>query len=155
MSNTTQIAKHIKEVFFGGNWTWVNLETSLKEVSWQQATTKVYQLNTIAQLTFHIDYYTRAIISVLQGEKLVAHDKYSFDCPEISNETDWELLKTNAFKNATTLIGLVENNADEVLNTIFVEEKYGNYWRNFHGFLEHTHYHLGQIVVIKKILQSH
>jgi hypothetical protein len=84
----------------------------------------------------------------------VAHDKYSFDCPEILNEEDWSLLKAKAFANAKTIINLFENVDDEILTKVFVEEKYGNYWRNFHGFLEHTHYHLGQIVVIKKVLKA-
>jgi len=33
-----------------------------------------------------------------------------------------------------------------------VEEKYGNYQRNIDGMIEHSYYHLAQIVVIKKIL---
>jgi len=32
--------------------------------------------------------------------------------------------------------------------------KYGNYFRNIVGVIEHIHYHLGQIVLIKKILVS-
>lgn len=31
----------------------------------------------------------------------------------------------------------------------FSEGKYGNYFRNIQGIIEHTHYHLGQIVFIK------
>jgi hypothetical protein len=36
----------------------------------------------------------------------------------------------------------------------FWGEKYGNFYRNFHGIIEHGHYHLGQIVLIKKIIQQ-
>jgi hypothetical protein len=35
----------------------------------------------------------------------------------------------------------------------FTSEKYGNYYRNLQGIIEHTHYHLGQIVIIKKMLK--
>jgi hypothetical protein len=31
-----------------------------------------------------------------------------------------------------------------------VEEKYGSVLRNIMGVIEHTHYHLGQIVLLKK-----
>ena len=31
-------------------------------------------------------------------------------------------------------------------------EKYGNYFRNLTGIIEHLHYHLGQIVLIKKLI---
>lgn len=36
----------------------------------------------------------------------------------------------------------------------FSDKKYGNYYRNLHGIIEHTHYHLGQIVLIKKLLDD-
>lgn len=36
----------------------------------------------------------------------------------------------------------------------FADPKYGNYYRNLHGIIEHTHYHLGQIVLIKKLLKD-
>ena len=32
------------------------------------------------------------------------------------------------------------------------DEKYGNYYRNVHGIIEHSHYHLGQILLVKKLL---
>ena len=62
MNISQQIAKHFKEVYFGGNWTDVNLKDSLKDISWQQATTKLYSFNTIAALVYHIDYYVTAIL---------------------------------------------------------------------------------------------
>jgi len=77
MNLTNQIAKHFRDVHFGGNWTSVNLKETLTDVTWQQATTKIYSLNTIATLVFHINYYISAVTKVLQGEPLTAHDKYS------------------------------------------------------------------------------
>ena len=41
---------------------------------------------------------------------------------------------------------------DEILHQTFVDEKYGNYYRNLVGIIEHGYYHLGQIVILKKIL---
>jgi hypothetical protein len=38
------------------------------------------------------------------------------------------------------------------LNEVFVDEKYGTYQRNIGGMIEHSYYHLGQIVLLKKIL---
>ena len=39
MNLTAQIAKHIRDVHFGGNWTASNLKDQLAGLSWQQATT--------------------------------------------------------------------------------------------------------------------
>lgn len=67
MNTPQQLAKHFRDVHFGGNWTCVNLKDTLKGVSWQQATAKVQDCNTIAVLVFHIHYYVAAVLKVLQG----------------------------------------------------------------------------------------
>ena len=46
----------------------------------------------------------------------------------------------------------MEQLPETMLWETFADEKYGNYYRNIHGIIEHTHYHLGQIVLIKKIV---
>jgi hypothetical protein len=154
MKIAAQIAKHIREVHFGGNWTAVNLKDTLHDIDWQQATTRIDSLNTIAALVFHMHYYVDVIINVLKGQPLNAHDKYSFDVPPIQSQQDWQNLVNILWTDAETLTGLVEQLPDEKLDHIFVNEKYGNYLRNFQGLIEHTHYHLGQIVLIKKMLQK-
>ena len=152
MNLTAQIAKHFRDVHFGGNWTSVNLKETLADVNWQQATTKIYSLNTIATLVFHINYYISAVTKVLQGEPLTAHDKYSFDLPPIQNQADWEKLLNKTWSDAEIFVKLIEQLPESKLGETFSDEKYGNYYRNIHGIIEHTHYHLGQIVLIKKVL---
>ena len=149
---TTQIAKHFREVHFGGNWTAVNLKDSLEGITWQQATTMVYSFNTIAALVYHMNYYVIAILKVLQGGPLDAHDKYSFDLPPIQSQDDWEKLLNKFWDDAENFSGLIEQLPESKLWETFSNEKYGNYYRNIHGIIEHLHYHLGQIVLIKKIL---
>ena len=152
MSLTGQIAKHFREVHFGGNWTSVNLKESLADVSWQQATTQVYSFNTIATLVYHTNYYVSAVLKVLQGEPLHAKDKYSFELPSILSQQDWENLLNKTWTEAETFASLVEQLPESKLGETFCGEEYGNYYRNIHGIIEHTHYHLGQIVLIKKML---
>jgi uncharacterized damage-inducible protein DinB len=152
MNLLSQIAKHFREVHFGNNWTDVNLKDSLEGIAWQQATTKIYSLNTIAVLVFHMNYYSNAVMSVLQGKPLNSQHKFSFDCPPIESEEDWQKLKDKTWADAETFAGLVEKLPESKLGETFFDEKYGNYYRNIHGVIEHCHYHLGQIVLIKKIL---
>jgi hypothetical protein len=154
MNTSLQIAKHLRAVYFGGNWTSVNLKSTLSDVIWQQATTRVNTLNTIADLVFHINYYVRAVSGVLQGELLTAHDKYSFDHSPVMSEGDWKTLLETTWAYAETFASLIEQLPENKLEDTFVEEKYGNYYRNLLGVIEHTHYHLGQIVLLKKILLS-
>lgn len=152
MNFSSRIAKHLRDVHFGGNWTSVNLKETLKDVSWQEATTEVHSLNTIAALVFHINYYIDAVSKVLQGESLTAKDKYSFDVPPIQSQDDWENLLSKTWSDAENFAFLIEQLPDSKLDETFVDEKYGRYYRNLHGIIEHVHYHLGQIILIKKLL---
>ncbi|QMU31351.1 DUF1572 domain-containing protein [Adhaeribacter radiodurans] len=147
-----QIAKHLRDVYFGGNWTSVNLKDTLADISWQQSITKVYNLNTIAALVFHINYYVSVVLKVLQGEPLNASDKFSFDLSPITSKEDWQNLTNKTLAEAELLAAEIEKLEEVQLFEVFTESKYGNYYRNLHGITEHTHYHLGQIFLIKKIL---
>lgn len=152
MHTSAQIAKHFREVFFGGNWCTVSLKDTLSDVSREQANTTVHSLHTITALTYHIGYYVTAVLQVLEGGSLDAHDKYSFDHPEIASEQDWQQLQEKIWQEAEAFATLIAKLPEEVLFQDFTEAKYGIYFRNLVGIIEHTHYHLGQIVLIKKIL---
>jgi hypothetical protein len=154
MSLTKQIAKHFRDVHFGGNWTSVNLKDSLAGVNMQQATTKVYSFNTIATLVYHMNYYVSVVLKVFQGEQLKGSDKYSFALPPVQTQEEWEKLLDKTWKDAEQFAGLVEQLPESKLWDDFSDNKYGNYYRNIHGITEHCHYHLGQIVLIKKILMA-
>jgi uncharacterized damage-inducible protein DinB len=152
MNWAAQIAKHFREVHFGGNWTSVNLKETLADLTWQQAAAQVHSFNTIAALLYHMNYYVSAVLKVLQGGPLAAHDKYSFDLSPIRSREDWEKLLDKTWTDAENFASLVERLPEHKLGETFSDEKYGNYYRNLHGIIEHIHYHLGQIVLIKKLL---
>ncbi|MCE3226789.1 MAG: hypothetical protein K0S32_1340 [Bacteroidetes bacterium] len=153
MNTSQNVAKHFREVFFGGNWTVSNLKGQLADVTWQEATTKVHSFNTIATLTFHINYFVDVTMKVLEGGELNAHDKFSFDHPPINSQADWEKLVNKALNDADRFADLVAKLPENKLWENFVLEKYGIYYRNIHGIIEHTHYHLGQIALIKKLVR--
>src|SRR5258705_11982253 len=90
MKVTKQLARHLREVHFGGNWTDSNLKNCLADVSWQMATRKVNSFNTIAALTFHVNYFVEALLKVLTGNPLDSKDSLSFNHPPIQSEADWQ-----------------------------------------------------------------
>lgn len=154
MTLSSQIAQHFKSVFFGGNWTASNLKDALSGVTWQQATTQVYDFNTIATLVFHIHYYIDAVLKVFKGGNLNAKDELSFNHPPINSQEDWNQFLNTVWKDVEEFTKHIEQLPSEQLLTVFEDKKYGNYYRNIAGIIEHTHYHLGQIVLIKKHLQN-
>lgn len=154
MKVTQQIAKHFREVHFGGNWTVSNLKDHLADVTWEQSITKVHSFNTIATLVFHMNYYVEAVTKVLEGNPINAKDELSFNHPPINSQKDWEDMVNKTFSDAEKFASLIEQLPEEKLAEIFINPKYQIYYRNLHGIIEHTHYHLGQLVLIKKLVQN-
>ncbi len=152
MTIASQIAKHIRDVHFGGNWTSVNMKATLADVTPEQAVAKVHSFNTIATLVYHTNYYISAVLKVMRGGPLEAKDTYSFDHPPVQSQQDWEALLQKTWEDVEAFALEAEQLPDEKLGEVFIDEKYGTWYRNLQGIVEHTHYHLGQMVLIKKIL---
>lgn len=152
MNLTKQLAKHLRDVHFGGNWSTVDLKSTLEDVDWKQANMQVYSLNSIAALTFHMVYYLDVLITVLEENKLVGKDELSWITPAIQSQEDWKEMQEGIWEKAEKAASLIEALPDEQLIQNFIDPKYGTNYRNIAGIVEHMHYHLGQIVLIKKLL---
>jgi uncharacterized damage-inducible protein DinB len=155
MSTTSQLAKRFREVLLDGKWIAnTNFKEQLSDVTSEQATTKIDSLNTIAMLTFHVDYYIAGLVNVFEGGDLEIKDKFSFDLPPIESQEQWESLLNKLWQDSEKFATLLKQMPDSKLDEVFVNEKYGTYLGNIDGMIEHAYYHLGQITLIKKLILS-
>jgi hypothetical protein len=156
MNRNTALASRLREVLLDGHWIAnTNYKEQLQSTNWKQAIQKVGNLNTIAALTFHINYYMEGLLNVFNGGKLEISDKYSFDLPGIKTEQDWNQLVSTFLHRAETFASKVEQMEDTLFDQPFVDEKYGSYLRNIEGVIEHSYYHLGQVSIIRKMITQH
>lgn len=155
MNRNITIAARLREVLLNGRWIAnTNYKDQVENVNWQQAIQKVGTLNTIAALTYHINYYLSGLTSAFETGKLEISDKYSFDLPPIDSDDDWNRLVTAFLDNAEKFAALVEQMEDKAFDEPFIDEIYGTMLRNIEGVIEHSYYHLGQIVLIKKMVMG-
>lgn len=152
MSIATEVARQTRELFFGGNMAGSNMKQNLEGLTWEQATTNVSTLNSIALLTFHINYYMEGVMKALNGGPLDIIDKYSYAAPPLTSAGDWSELRDRVIRNGETFANLIAGYTDEQLAGPFLDGKYGTLYRNLTGIIEHTHYHLGQIAIIRKMV---
>ncbi|MGG9972532.1 DinB family protein [Ferruginibacter sp. SUN002] len=152
MTQAKQIANRFREIIFNGEFVaGTNYKAQLCGVDWKLATQKTVTANTIAALTFHVHYYIAGMLNVLEGGPLDIKDKFSFDMPPITSQEAWEQLLDQLWKDAEKFASFVELLTDKKLQEDFTDEKYGSYQRNIDAMIEHSYYHLGQIVLIKKL----
>ncbi len=149
------LANRFREVILNGTWIAnTNFKAELQNLDYEKATTKIHSLNTIAILAKHIHYYINGVKNVFEGGNLEIKDKYSFDFEPFQSQYHWEQFLDHFWKDATEFALLVEEMSDEQIDQVFVDEKYGSYMRNVDAMIEHSYYHLGQIVLIKKLLNK-
>lgn len=155
MTRSKLIAGRIREVYLNGTWIAnTNFKDQIVSISWQTATQKVENLNTIAELTFHINYYLVGLLHAFETGKLEISDQFSFDMKPIQSAADWKNLTDNFIQNADKFANRVEQFADQTLDEIFIDQKYGTFIRNIEGVIEHSYYHLGQISLIRKMIDQ-
>ncbi|MBL7810945.1 MAG: DinB family protein [Bacteroidetes bacterium] len=150
MSYTSQLAQHLRQVYFGGNWTCSNLKQQLDGISFQEAMSLTpFSANSIAALTCHIHYYIKVQLDVMNNKELHASDIDSWKIDNLGTPADWETLLGQMWIEAKQWADLVEKMNDARLETVFTDTEYGTWQRNLLGLIEHTHYHLGQIALIR------
>lgn len=155
MNESVILANRFREVILDGTWIAnTNFKDQLEQVDWQLAHQKVQDLNTIAALAQHIHYYIKGINQVFRGGDLEISDQHSFDFPPMSSEAQWKTFLDTFWEDAHTYATLVEKIPAAMLQETFVKEQYGTYLRNIEAMIEHCYYHLGQVVLIRKLLKQ-
>jgi hypothetical protein len=155
MTRSFSLAGRLREVLLTGRWIAnTNYKEQILSITWLEAIHTVGGLNTVAALTYHINYYLAGLLSAFENGRLEISDAYSFDLPPIEGEADWERLVAAFLSNSEKFADAVEQLEDGILDQPFVDEKYGTFLRNIEGVIEHGYYHLGQIVLIRKLIVS-
>ena len=153
MTRSISLAKRVREVFLDGKWIAnTNFSEQLRSVPLQQALQKPGGANSIASLVFNVNYYLEGVIEAFEKGVLSISDKYSYDMRPLEKEQEWEEMVNALLRNAELFARRVEALSEETLDGPFIDPRYGTYERNIEGIIEHSYYHLGQVVLIRKWL---
>lgn len=155
MSKSKNLANRLQEVLLNGKWIAnTNIQEQLSKTNFEQANYKIGDHNSIAELTFHINYYVGGVLNVFNGGDLNISDKYSFEMGRIASESDWQKLIESFKTNAQLIVEKVSIFPENRWDELFVKEIYGTYERNIEGLIEHSYYHFGQISLLLKLINN-
>ncbi len=155
MKRTQTLALRLREVYIDGKWIAnTNIKQEISSISWHEAIQIISNMNSIAALTYHLNYYLKGLLIAFESGSLTISDQFSFDLPDIKCEQDWEKLKAEFLLHAKLFSDKIEAMDDALLEEDFIDKKYGANLRNIEGVIEHSYYHLGQMVLIKKFIQN-
>lgn len=150
-----ELANRFREVILNGKFIAnTNFKDQLEETSFGLVTTKIGSHNTISVLAQHIHYYISGVKNVLNGGDLEIKDQFSFDFPLMETEKQWNDFLSKFWSDGEEFAELVEKIPAKKLKENFVKPQYGTYHRNIDAMIEHCYYHLGQIVLLKKLISE-
>lgn len=143
------VAQHFYDVHYGGNWTDVCLQDVLKDLSYEQAQTRTGDTNSISLLLYHMMFYNQVVFDGTFGEKKHFEHEESVQS-NVQNGSDWQKLKDDYFALVQKIYQHILNLSDDQLLVTRPGNHSTNY-KNLHGMIEHIHYHLGQISLLRKL----
>lgn len=151
MKISSHIAQHLLDVYTGGNWTEVSLAQTIAGISLQEAVTVTpASPNSIAAIIHHLDFWNRVMIQRLQGIQPEIPEANGFDVPVLNTDADWKRLVKATLASASELAVAISHTEDSQLEQPIVGGS-ASVYKNVQGTVEHIHYHLGQIVILKKL----
>jgi hypothetical protein len=154
MSISKEVARHLRELFIGDNWTWSCMKDALSTTTWKTAVRRpIRNGNNIAMLVYHMNFYLNVVYLRFTEDKHGFEYDESFNVPEIRSEADWQALVAKTWADMEALAVVIENLPDEKLLDP-ISPVHGSNYKNFHGMIEHCYYHLGQIVLLKKMIEK-
>lgn len=152
MNTAPLVAQHIAEVIHG-NWTEIYLDEAIADVSYEEAIhVPAGLVNSIAMLVNHLEFYNFVITKRLLGTEPVIDDGNGF-ATSIQNENDWQLLIQRTLDSFKQLANRISQLPPEKMQELTPAGGY-TFYKMLHGLSEHAHYHLGQIILLKKLVRA-
>lgn len=158
-SECVRIADQLRSSFSGDAWHGPSLRELLSDVDARQAQAHpLAAAHSIWELTLHITVWLKHSLAAAHGipipafvEKMPPEQNW----PSIrdSGSATWKSAVDETFRVADDLASVIEHFGDERLGDTVPGREYG-FYKLFHGIVQHSLYHGGQIAILKKGLQS-
>jgi hypothetical protein len=152
-----RIADQLRRAFEGKAWHGPSLKNILADVTAERAGAHaVTSAHSIWELVLHIEVWAQEALAAANGvpmPNMLAPDK---DFPAIrdSSPNAWEAAVNGMFSIGEALALAIGQFGDDRLTETVPGRRYDFYYL-FHGVIQHSLYHGGQIALLKKAIAAH
>lgn len=154
MKETERISGLIKALYNGHPWLDVNLMDNLSKLTWQQAGRKAHpRLNTIWEIVNHLASWRMNVLQRVQGEVISTPADNYFTPVTNQSERDWKAALERFRESQDAWVQFLERSEDDILEKAYPVNQM-SYYVHIHGIIQHDAYHLGQIVLLAKLLEE-
>ncbi|MFK7934669.1 MAG: DinB family protein [Saprospiraceae bacterium] len=150
MSELQRISDQLHRAYDGPAWHGPNVVECLQEVTPELALLRCGSSHNIAELTHHLYAWRYYVIQHLTGNTSYdVADDFNFIKYDEVDAKEWERLKQQLAASQQTLLQLLANQNDDVLEKNVPNRKF-TFYVLLHGLIQHDLYHAGQIRMLQK-----
>jgi uncharacterized damage-inducible protein DinB len=152
MEETKRVLKLFSDLYDGNSWIDVTIAGTLKNVNYRQAYTKVASnLNSIWEIVNHLVSWRETVLKRMNGVTIDEPQNNFFEPVKNNSDEAWQATLYRFDESQKTWQQFLAGFDDHNLEKYYSQSKY-TYYDLMHGILQHDAYHLGQIVLLKKMV---
>lgn len=147
-----RIADQLRRAFEGKAWHGPAFRELLTDLTAEQASARpLASAHSIWELVLHVEVWMQATAEAIQGVPMLNIVGTDRDWPPDRDRSAaaWASATDHLFQTGERLAEAMEGFADDHLNETVPGRKY-NFYYLFHGIVQHSLYHAGQIALLKK-----
>ena len=154
-AESLRIADQLRRAFAGDAWHGSPLRDLLAGVTSDEARARpLRHVHNIGELVLHIDVYLHVAFEATRGVPMPKLYGTERDWPALHDSAAaWTAAQDRMFQNAEKLAAAIDRFDDANLQAIVPGRAYDFYFL-FHGIVQHSLYHGGQIAMLKKAISA-
>ena len=154
-----RIADQVRRAFAGDAWHGPSLRVLVSDLNPQQASARPLSAgHSIWELALHIAVWTRTALASMHGTPMPAFvenmpPEQNWPLIPDTGAAAWKAAIDDLLRAGKEFASAIENFGDEHLADTVPGRPY-DFYHLFHGIVQHSLYHGGQIAILKKSLQT-
>src|SRR5262245_23795454 len=154
MKETERIAEQLKRSFYGEAWSGPSVREVLEGVTAPMAAERaIREAHSIWELVHHITAWVEIVRKRIIGERIEVTAEVSFPPVSDRSEATWQESLRRMEEAETALRHAILNLPESSLNQI-VGPGGDTVYVLLHGAVQHSLYHAGQIILMKRLLTN-
>jgi len=142
-----------EEIWTGEPWYGSNITSGLSGISAIQATHRVANQHNVAEILNHMIQWKKFVLEKLEGTNgfdIVLDSEKDWNQIDQLDDSSWSEILENFDQVSAALIIQIRSQQDTLLKEIVPGRTY-SYSKLIEGIRDHDIYHLGQILILKKM----
>ena len=152
MKETQRIVKLFEDLYDGNPWIDVNIKSTLERLTPEQASKRILSgRNSIWEIVNHLISWRLNVLQRVQGKKMISPDDNYFSAVTDTSDAAWKKTLEQLKNSQTQWIDFLKTLREDDFTKIYPGNNM-TYYEHVHGILQHDAYHLGQMVLLTKLL---